>query len=376
MDRKNLVTKAKRWVIKIGSSLLTNNGLGLDEGAIAGLAAQVAYLRSNNIEVVIVSSGAVVAGISRLGWAERPKEINKLQAAAAVGQMKLIQSYERQFNNYHLQTAQVLLDHDDLANRNRYLNAGATLKSLLGLGVIPIINENDTVATDEIRFGDNDTLSALLANLIDADLLIILTDQLGMYNCDPRLHPDAELIKQSSISDPALDKMAGTTSGRLGRGGMYTKLRAAQVAARSGTDTIIVGGRIKQVLLEIANGSDIGTYLWTSEVKFAARKRWLAGQLKARGVLVLDDGAAHVIGHLGKSLLPIGVEKMYGEFKRGDIVICTDRKGNEIGQGLVNYNADSVRKVMGRHSQTIGEILGYRYGSELIHRNNFVLINS
>lgn len=373
MSKRNLIPQAKRWVVKIGSALLTNDGKGLDAEAIAGWVAQMAELRLRGIELVLVSSGAVAAGMHRLGWDHRPTEIHKLQAAAAVGQMSLIQTYEVEFQRYFLHTAQVLLDHDDLSSRQRYLNARSTLKTLISLNVVPVINENDTVVTDEIRFGDNDTLGALVANLIEADLLVILTDQKGMFDSDPRTNPNAVLLSEIAADDARLEQMAGGTGGALGRGGMITKVRAARVAARSGADTVIVGGRIENALLRIAGGENIGTFLWAEQKPQAARKRWISGQLQTRGTLILDDGAIKVVREQGKSLLPVGVKGVRGDFTRGDMVICADDEGREIARGLVNYHADEARKIIGKPSSQIIEILGYKDDNELIHRDNLVL---
>lgn len=372
MSKRDLIPQAKRWVVKIGSALLTNDGKGLDTQAIAGWVAQMAQLRQRGIEVVLVSSGAVAAGMRRLGWTSRPTEIHQLQAAAAVGQMSLVQTYEVEFQRYGLLTAQVLLDHDDLSSRQRYLNARSTLKTLIGLSVIPVINENDTVVTDEIRFGDNDTLGALVANLIEADLLVILTDQLGMYDSDPRNNPNAYLLSEIAADDPSLEQMAGG-GGLLGRGGMITKVRAARVAARSGADTVIVGGRIEHALLRLADNENIGTFLWAQQQPQAARKRWLSGQLQTRGTLVLDDGAVRVVREQGKSLLPVGVKEVQGNFTRGDMVICVAPDGREVARGLVNYHADEARKIIGKPTHKIMELLGYKDDDELIHRDNLVL---
>jgi glutamate 5-kinase len=371
--KRQTIPQTKRWVVKIGSALLTNDGKGLDTQAIAGWVKQMAELRSRGIELVLVSSGAVAAGVRRLGWGARPTEIHQLQAAAAVGQMVLVQNYEVEFQRYGLLTAQVLLDHDDLSSRQRYLNARSTLKTLVDLQVIPVINENDTVVTDEIRFGDNDTLGALVANLIDADLLVILTDQLGMYDKDPRSNPDATLLTEIAADDARLESMAGGTAGNLGRGGMITKVRAARVAARSGADTVIIGGRVENALLRIAAGETVGTFLWAEQQPQAARKRWLSGQLQTRGQLILDDGAVRVLREQGKSLLPVGVKEVRGDFTRGELVICSDLSGKEIARGLVNYHADEARKIIGKPSNKIQEILGYHDYNELIHRDNLVL---
>jgi glutamate 5-kinase len=373
MSKRNTIPQAKRWVVKIGSALLTNDGKGLDSVAIAGWVKQMAELRLRGIELVLVSSGAVAAGMRRLGWAARPTEIHQLQAAAAVGQMSLIQTYEVEFQRYGLLTAQVLLDHDDLSSRQRYLNARSTLKTLVGFNVVPVINENDTVTTEEIRFGDNDTLGALVANLLEADLLVILTDQKGMYDSDPRHNANAQLLSEIAADDPRLEQMAGGTGGALGRGGMITKVRAARVAARSGADTVIVGGRIDDALLRIAAGENLGTFLWAEQQPQAARKRWISGQLQTRGTIVLDDGAARVVREQGKSILPVGVKEVRGDFTRGDMVICEDLSGKEIARGLINYHADEARKILGKPSSQIMDILGYQDDNELIHRDNLVL---
>lgn len=373
MSKRNTIPFAKRWVVKIGSALLTNDGKGLDADSIAGWVKQMAELRLRGIELVLVSSGAVAAGMRRLGWAARPTEIHQLQAAAAVGQMSLIHTYEVEFQRYGLLTAQVLLDHDDLSSRQRYLNARSTLNTLIGFNVVPVINENDTVVTDEIRFGDNDTLGALVANLIGADLLVILTDQKGMYDSDPRFNPEAQLLSEVAADDARLEQMAGGTGGALGRGGMITKVRAARVAARSGADTIIVGGRIDNALLRIAAGENLGTFLWADQQPQAARKQWISGQLQTRGTIVLDDGAVRVVREQGKSILPVGVKAVHGDFTRGDMVICEDLRGKEVARGLINYHADEARKIIGKPSSQIAEILGYRDDNELIHRDNLVL---
>lgn len=372
MNKRAIIPQAKRWVIKIGSALLTNDGQGLDAVAIAGWVAQMAALREQGIEVVLVSSGAVAAGMRRLGWNARPTEIHQLQAAAAVGQMSLVQTYEAEFQRYGLLTAQVLLDHDDNSSRQRYLNARSTLKTLVNLGVIPVINENDTVVTDEIRFGDNDTLGALVANVIEADLLVILTDQLGMYDSDPRNNPEAKLLTEIAADDERLERMAGG-GGLLGRGGMITKVRAARMAARSGADTVIVGGRIENVLGKLVAGEEIGTFLWAHQQPQTARKLWLSGHLQTRGTLVIDDGAVRVLREQGKSLLPVGVKEVRGNFMRGDMVVCVSPDGREVARGLVNYPANEARKIIGHPSSQIEALLGYQDNEELIHRDNLVL---
>ena len=371
-DRKR-IKHTKLWVIKIGSSLLTDNGRCLDVMAIQRWAAGIAFLREQHIRLVLVSSGAVAAGMHRLGWSRRPTATNELQAAAAVGQMGLIQTYEQAFQSYGLHTAQVLLDNDDLSDRQRYLNARATLTTLLNLGVISVINENDTVVTDEIRFGDNDTLAALVANLIQADLLVILTDQQGMYTADPRQDPNARLLNCLPAKDQTLDSMA-MDGGHLGRGGMITKVRAARLAARSGTHSIIVGGRIDNVLQSVFAGDDIGTLLLADQHPQAARKLWLAGHLQSRGELILDVGAVNVLRQAGKSLLPIGVKMVSGRFNRGDLVTCKDSNGFEIARGLVNYSNLEAEQIIGKSSNAIEKILGYKNEEELIHRDNLVLL--
>ncbi len=371
---RDYLQKTRRWVIKIGSALLTADGQGLDKSAIDTWVAQIASLRQQGIEVVLVSSGAVAAGLSRLGWSRRPQAIHDLQAAAAVGQMGLIQTWETAFAHHRLHTAQILLVHDDLSNRQRYLNARRTLQTLLGLGVIPVVNENDTVATDEIRFGDNDTLGGVVANLIDADLLVILTDQPGLFEQDPRHFPGATLIAQARAGDTRLDAYARGPAGSLGRGGMLTKLRAARLAARSGAHTVIAGGREPGVLVDIAAGKRVGTWLQAEQRPVAARKRWLESHLQIRGVLHLDDGAARVVTQSGRSLLPVGVVKVEGRFGRGEMVSCVDPSGVEIARGLVNYDADEARQIAGVGSGLIAQVLGYHDDDEMIHRDNLVLL--
>jgi glutamate 5-kinase len=373
MSEKLTASSCQRWVIKIGSSLLTNDGQGLDVDAIDAWVEQIVALRKAGREVLLVSSGAVAEGMTRLGWRRRPRALHELQAAAAVGQMGLVQAYESRFQKYGLHTAQILLTHEDLADRRRYLNARSTLRTLLKLGVIPIVNENDTVTTDEIRFGDNDTLAALVTNLIEADLLIVLTDQEGMYEGDPRSNPDAGFIAEAAADDVTLERMAAGTGGALGRGGMLTKVRAARRAARSGALTLIAPGRQADVLQRIAAGEQIGTCLYPSSVPLAARKQWLAGQLQVRGRLVLDAGATRVLRGAGSSLLPVGVERIEGEFKRGDVVACVSPDGDEIARGLVNYSAGDTKQIIGKPSSRIEELLGYVDEPELIHRDNLVL---
>lgn len=364
---------AQRWVIKIGSALLTNDGRGLYIAAIEQWVKQIVELRQRGIEIVLVSSGAVAEGMVRLGWKTRPHALHELQAAAAVGQMGLIQAYESQFQRYGLHTAQVLLGHDDISARDRYLNARGTLKTLVELGVIPVINENDTVVTDEIRFGDNDTLGALVANLIDADLLVILTDQEGLYESDPRSNPNAAFVARGRAGDPQYELMAGG-GGALGRGGMITKIRAAKLAARSGADTVIASGRAENVLVRLATGESVGTRLEADNQPLAARKQWLAGLMQVSGRLVLDDGAVRVLRESGRSLLPVGVKAMEGRFNRGDLVACVDMNGVEIARGLVNYAQDEAQKIIGQSSDRIEALLGYEGERELIHRDNLVVL--
>ncbi len=361
-------------VVKIGSSLLTNDGAGLDRDAIAGWVAQIAELKRHNKQVLLVSSGAIAEGLQRLGWKRRPHAVHELQAAAAVGQMGLVQVYESCFREHGLATAQILLTHEDLAERKRYLNARSTLRTLLELNVTPVINENDTVVTDEIKFGDNDTLGALVTNLVEADVLIILTDQAGLYTADPRKDPTATLVSQAQAGAPELEHMAGGTGSHLGSGGMLTKVIAAKRAARSGAHTVIVSGREPNVLLRLAQGEAIGTTLLADTPTLAARKQWLADHLQVRGKISLDAGAVKALVREGKSLLPIGVTTLTGEFERGAVVACLDTNGKEIARGLINYSADETRKILRKPSSEIETILGYVDELELIHRDNLVLL--
>jgi len=372
-EQRKFLSRAHRCVVKIGSALLTNNGVGLDIPAITGWAGQIARLRARGLEVVLVSSGAVAAGMQRLGFTVRPHALHELQALAAVGQMGLVQLYESLFQQHGIHTAQVLLTHDDLASRERYLNARSTLRTLLELKVVPVINENDTVATEEIRFGDNDTLAALVANLVEAELLVILTDQAGLYDKDPRQHADAVLVQEGEAGDPRLLEMAGG-SGSLGRGGMRTKLLAAAKAQRSGAATVIASGREPNVLTRLIDGEAIGTCLTPSTERIAARKQWLAGQLQIHGRLTLDEGAVRVLRESGRSLLPVGVKAVEGRFARGEVVACVDGAGREVARGLVNYSDDETRRILGQASDRIEAILGYVDEPELIHRDNMVLL--
>lgn len=373
MSRREALKSHRRWVVKIGSALLTADGQGLDRQAMQGWVQQIVALGEQGIEVVLVSSGSVAEGMTRLGWKQRPAAIHELQAAAAVGQMGLVQAWESCFQAHNKRTAQVLLVHDDLSNRKRYLNARSTLATLLRLGVMPVINENDTVVTDEIRFGDNDTLAALVTNLIEADALVILTDQQGLFETDPRSNPDARLIDEDRALNPELDTIAGGGAGALGRGGMITKIRAARLAARSGSHTLIAGGRTENVLLRLAAGEQTGTLLYAEQKPQAARKQWLAGHLQTRGKLVLDAGAVRVLRESGKSLLPVGVKAVSGDFTRGDMVICEAEDGREVARGLINYNAEEAAAIMGKSTREIAHILGYTGEDELIHRDNLVL---
>ncbi|MDQ4424675.1 MAG: glutamate 5-kinase [Thalassolituus sp.] len=371
-SRNNLKT-AKRWVIKIGSALLTNDGTGLNREGMQSWVDQIAGLLQAGHEVVLVSSGSVAEGMTRLGWKTRPDEVHKLQAAAAVGQMGLVQAYETSFSKHGRHTAQVLLTHDDLSDRKRYLNARTTLRTLLDMGVVPIINENDTVVTDEICFGDNDTLGALAANLVEADLLVILTDQDGLYTADPRSNPDATLIFEGMATDPQYAAMAGG-GGALGRGGMVTKVRAATLAARSGADTLIVGGRIDNVISRLHQGELVGTLLKAGQAPVAARKQWIAGHLKTSGVLTLDDGAVKALRTGGRSLLPIGVSKAAGRFERGEVVECRDERGQLIAKGLVNYSLSEAQKILKTPTSGLEQALGTVTEPEMIHRDNLVVL--
>ena len=371
---KTVLTNSKRIVIKVGSSLVTNQGAGLDLAALGNWARQIAALSAGGHEVVLVSSGAIAEGMQRLGWKKRPVLLHDLQAAAAVGQMGLVQAYESCFRQHQLHAAQVLLTHADLADRERYLNARATLTTLLGLRVIPIINENDTVVTDEIKFGDNDTLGALVANLIEADALIILTDQTGLYTADPRKDAGATLVSEANAGDAKLESMAGGAGSHIGRGGMLTKVLAAKRAARSGAHTVIASGHERDVLLRLLQGESIGTLLTAPALTLAARKQWLADHLQVGGKLVLDAGAVYALRSEGKSLLPIGVKSVFGEFKRGAVVACVSEDGQDIARGLTNYNSEDARLIAQHPSKEIEILLGYGGDAEIIHRDNLVLL--
>jgi glutamate 5-kinase len=368
----SVVARARRIVVKVGSSLVTNEGRGVDAEAIGNWSRQLAALATQGRELVMVSSGAIAEGMKRLGWATRPKELHELQAAAAVGQMGLVQMYETLLRSHGMASAQVLLTHADLADRERYLNARSTLLTLLGLRVIPVINENDTVVNDEIKFGDNDTLGALVANLVEADVLVILTDQTGLYSADPRKDPAATLIAEARAGDPALERMAGGAGSALGRGGMLTKVLAAKRAAGSGASTVIASGREPDVLLRLAGGEPIGSALLAATAKQTARKRWMLDHLQLRGAVTVDDGAAAKVRDEGKSLLPVGVTAVQGDFERGDVIVVRTADGAEIARGLSNYSAGEARRIARLPSARIVEVLGYVNELELIHRTNLV----
>jgi glutamate 5-kinase len=374
MSSRSVVAAARRIVVKVGSSLVTNSGQGLDQHALAQWTTQIASLARGRKQVILVSSGAVAEGMQRLGWKRRPKALNELQAAAAVGQMGLVQAYETCFRAHGMHTAQILLTHDDLADRKRYLNARSTLRTLLDLGIVPIINENDTVATDEIRFGDNDTLGSLVTNLVEADVLVILTDQAGLYTADPRKQPGATLVAEARAGDAALEAMAGGAGSHIGSGGMLTKVLAAKRAARSGAHTVIASGREPDVLVRLAAGETVGTQLTADTMTLAARKQWLADHLQVRGRLHLDAGAAKALVADGKSLLPIGVHELDGDFDRGEVVACLDPAGREVARGLANYSAVETRRILRAPTAEIEARLGYIDAPELIHRDNLVLL--
>lgn len=367
------ISSAKRLVVKVGSALVTNNGAGLAYDFIADFARQIAALNAEGRQVLLVSSGAIAAGMQRLGWSERPNAMHDLQAAAAVGQMGLAQAYDTTFSENGLKCAQILLTHEDLADRTRYLNAKSTLLTLLDLHVVPIINENDTVVTDEIKFGDNDTLGALVANLVEADALLILTDQKGLYTADPRSNPQAELVREGRADDKQYEAMAGGAGSGISRGGMITKIRAAQRSARSGAHTLIVSGREPDSLVRAAAGEEIGTLLYAVDSPLAARKQWLADHLQLAGTLFLDAGAIRALED-GRSLLPVGVSQVDGEFQRGAVVRCSTTDGREIARGLINYSSSEARRIAGHGTQEISSLLGYIDNEELIHRDNLILL--
>jgi glutamate 5-kinase len=365
--------EARRIVVKVGSSLVTDEGRGVDARAVGDWCRQMAVLVRQGRDLVMVSSGAIAEGMKRLGWSTRPHAVHELQAAAAVGQMGLAQIYESALRAHGIGSAQVLLTHADLADRERYLNARSTLVTLLGLGVVPVINENDTVVNDEIKFGDNDTLGALVVNLLDADLLVILTDQQGLFSADPRKHPDARLVERGVAGDADFERMAGGAGSVLGRGGMLTKVLAAKRAARSGASTVIASGREVDVLLRIAAGEHVGTALIATTPKVAARKQWMSDHLQLRGSVMVDDGAAAKVRDGGKSLLPIGVVAVEGDFHRGDVIAVRRASGEEIGRGLSNYGSTEARLIARKPTSEFERLLGFTGEPELIHRDNFVL---
>ena len=368
------IVDTKRWVIKIGSALLTRVGEGLDLERVKWLSSEIAKLREQGKDVVLVTSGSVAAGMEQLGWAQRPHALHLLQSAASVGQMGLIQAYSAACKEHEIHTAQILLTHSDLSERGRYLNARSTLHSLLELGVLPVVNENDTIATEEIRFGDNDTLAAMTANLIEADVLVILTDQDGLFDCDPRHNSQAQLITASAASNSELDTMAEGSKGDLGQGGMTTKLLAARRAGGSGATTVILSGKKADNLQRLANGETVGTLLWADNEPMTAREQWLVGHLTPKGTITLDDEAVEAVHQGGKSVLADGVQEVHGQFVRGELVTCHDMAGNEIARGLVNYSMGEARKIQGKASREIESVLGYVDEPELIHRDNLVII--
>ena len=368
-----VLRNARRIVVKVGSSLVTNEGRGLDAEAIGQWSEQLAALVKDGREVIMVSSGAIAEGMKRLGWHTRPKAIHELQAAAAVGQMGLVQMYETKLRENGIGSAQVLLTHADLADRERYLNARSTLLTLLQLGIVPVINENDTVVNDEIKFGDNDTLGALVANLVEADALIILTDQKGLYTADPRKDPDARFVHEAKAGDTALEAMAGGAGSSIGRGGMITKILAAKRAAGSGASTVIAWGREPQALIRLTQGEAIGTLLVAQTQKMQARKQWMADHLQLRGAVTVDAGAASMVQGGGKSLLPIGMTGVQGDFSRGDVIAVKDASGTEIARGLANYSSSEARLICRKVSSEFEKLLGYTGEAEMVHRTNLIL---
>lgn len=373
-EQKSVAAEARRIVVKVGSALVTNDGRGLDLRAISALAEGLSALSKAGREVILVSSGAIAEGVLRLGWEKRPTEVAGLQAAAAVGQMGLAQAYETEFGKRGVKTALILLTGEDLANRTRYLNARSALAKLLELGVVPVINENDTVVTDEIKVGDNDTLGSVVANLTDADLLVILTDQKGLYTSDPRRNPDAKFVARARAGDPALEKMAGGAASSLSKGGMITKILAAKRAARSGAATVIVSGREERVLQRLAAGEALGTELLPERPRILARKAWIADHLNISGAVVLDAGAAKAIVSGHTSLLPVGVKAVRGDFKRGDVIAVLSPEGEELARGLAGYSSGDAIRIAGRHTGEIEAILGYMEQPEMIHRDNLVVL--
>lgn len=373
MNNRERLARGRRWVVKIGSALLTANGQGLDQAAMAGWVRQMVALQQSGVELVLVSSGAVAEGMVRMGLKRRPDSVHALQACAAIGQMGLVRAYESHFHEHGQRTAQILLTHDDLSDRKRYLNARNTLRTLIEWKVLPVINENDTVATDEIRFGDNDTLAALVANLVEADTLVILTDQDGMFDRDPRHDPDAVLLPEVQAMDERLLAMAGG-GGALGRGGMVTKVRAARLAARSGCATVIASGRGDNILVRLRQAETVGTLLLPEQDRLAARKQWLAAHLQHAGRVVIDAGAVRALRQGGRSLLPVGVKSVQGDFQRGEVVACVDEQGSTVAVGIVNYSAGEASRIAGQPSERIEALLGYVDDAELMHRDNLVIV--
>ena len=369
-------SEAEKIVIKLGSSIVTNDGNGLDERCLSSLIKQISILSSQNKKIILVSSGAVAAGLKKLGIKKKPKILSELQSSAAVGQMDLVRMYEKLFSDNNLISAQVLLTHDDLSDRKRYLNARSTIFNLIKNNVIPVINENDTVASEEIRFGDNDTLAAMVANLIEADILVLLTDQDGLFSSDPSQDNNARLIRHGYVDDKSLDNSATGTNSEIGTGGMTTKILAARRAALSGTHTIIASGKRNNVLEDLSRDENIGTFLQSREVKLVARKKWLADNLKSNGKIFIDDGAEKALIQKGKSLLVAGVTKVTGTFDRGEVIQCVNESGEEILKGIVNYNSKEVKKIIGLSSDKIEAVLGYVNESSLIHRNNMIIIQT
>ena len=367
-------SEAEKIVIKLGSSIVTNDGDGLDEKCLSSLIKQISILNSQNKKVILVSSGAIAAGLRKLGVKKRPKVLSELQSAAAVGQMDLVRIYEELFSDNNLISAQILLTHSDLSDRKRYLNARSTIFNLIKNNVIPVINENDTVASEEIRFGDNDSLAAMVANLIEADLLVLLTDQDGLFSSDPRDDNNAKLIRHGYVDDKNLDDLASGTKSTIGTGGMATKILAARRAALSGAHTIIASGKRNNILVDLSNDEDIGTFLQSREIKLVARKKWLADNLKSNGKIYIDQGAEKALIHKGKSLLAAGITKVVGTFDRGEVIQCVNESEHEILKGLVNYNSEEVKKIIGVSSDKIESILGYVNESSLIHRDNMIII--
>ena len=367
------LSQARLLVVKVGSSLVTAEGRGIDQQALAQWAAQIAQLNKRGVQVIFVSSGAIAEGIKRLGWPRRPKALNELQAAAAVGQMGIAQAYENAFAPHRINTAQILLTHEDLSNRTRYLNARSTLRTLLAHSIVPIINENDTVTTDEIKLGDNDTLGALVTNLVEADALVILTDQQGLYDSDPRKNPQARLINRIAAEHPDLESMAGGAGSAVGTGGMYTKVTAAKRAALSGAATVVASGREPDVLVRLIQGDAVGTLFTSEHSRINARKQWLLGQVQLSGCVVVDEGAARAVAEQHASLLPVGCVRTEGHFYRGELVAVVDGGGKEIARGLANYNSSETAKILRTPSAQIERKLGYVMEDELIHRDNMAL---